>query len=551
MTLSKGVRDTRNLRKVPLFLLILLLCSFGWSQNLPKKPVPAEATPEPAPDSLGRSTPRGTVRGFLSAAHKDDMEVAVLFLNTPLHGTQATALARQLYAILNRYLPTRISAISDKPEGSIGDPTRPEEEIVGTITGPEGEFKVMLERVDRGKEGKLWLFSQKTLTAMPQFSRSSDIHTVETHLPEFLVTNRPLTIPLFEWLAVFVGIPFVYFLTGLLNRLVNWTVGKLRQRRRPTGDASSPQILSIPIRLLLLALVIRWFLSMFELSFFARQFWSTLSLFVALIGCICLLLRLNGYVERYLFRSGHTSTASASVLRLFRRLIDGIILFAGLIFTLNYFGINVSTALAGVGIGGIAIALAAQKTLENVIAGISLIFDKVVHVGDFMNLGEVQGTVEQVGLRSTRLRTVDRTLVSMPNGQIANIKIETLSARDRFLFHPAIALRYDTAPHQLHLIIDEVRELLLRQASIDPASVRVRLIRLGPSSLDVDLFGYVFTQDGNDFLRIQEELLFGIMEIVQNAGAEMAFPSQTLYLAKDSTEKTIQRITRQDQRDRA
>ncbi|HEX4921132.1 MAG TPA: mechanosensitive ion channel family protein, partial [Candidatus Bathyarchaeia archaeon] len=393
----------------------------------------------------------------------------------------------------------------DKPEGSIGDPTRAEEEIVGTIKVPEGEFKVVLERVDRGKDGKIWLFSRQTLSVMPQFSRSSDIHTAETHLPEFLVTNRLLTIPLFEWLALFVGAPCVYFLTGLLNRLVNWTVGKLWQRQRPTGGASSPQILSIPIRLLLLALAIRWLLSMVELPFFARRFWSTFSLFVAIIGCICLLLRLNGYVERYLFRRRHTSVASASVLRLFRRLIDGIILFAGLIFTLKYCGINVSTALAGVGIGGIAIALAAQKTLENVIAGISLIFDQVVHVGDVVNMGEVQGTVEQVGLRSTRLRTGDWTLVSMPNGQIANIKIETLSGRDRFLFHPVIALRYDTAPHQLHLIIDEVRDLLLRQAGIDPASVRVRLIRLGPSSLDVDVFGYVFARDWNDFLRIQEE----------------------------------------------
>jgi MscS family membrane protein len=524
MTLSKGGRDTRTLRKVQLFVLMLLLCSFAWSQDLTKKPTPAEVTPQPATDSLGRSTPRGTVLGFLSAARKDDLEVAVLFLNTPLHGTKAAALARQLYAILNRYLPTPINEISDKPEGSNRDPLRPDEEIVGTITAPEGEFEVVLERVDRGKVGKIWLFSQKMLTVMPQFSRASEIHTAETHLPEFLVTTRLLTIPLFQWLAVFVGIPFVYFLTGLLNRLVNWTVGKLRQRLRPTGDASNPQVLSTPIRLLLLALVIRWLLSMVELSFFARQFWSTLSLFIALIGCICLLLRLNGHVERYLSRSRHTSMGS--VLRLFRRLIDAIILFAGLIFTLNYFGINVTTALAGVGIGGIAIALAAQKTLENVIAGVSLIFDRVVHIGDVMNLGEVQGTIEQVGLRSTRLRTVDRTLVSMPNGQIANIKLETLSARDKFLFHPVVGLRHDTAPYQLRLIVDQVRDLLLRHATIDRASVRVRFIRFGPSSLDVDVFGYVFAQDWDNFLRIQEELLFGIMDVVQNAGAEMAFPSR-------------------------
>jgi MscS family membrane protein len=224
-------------------------------------------------------------------------------------------------------------------------------------------------------------------------------------------------------------------------------------------------------------------------------------------------------------------------LRLVRRLIDGLVLFGGLLFTLNTFGINLTATLAGLGVGGIAVALAAQKTLENIIAGVSLIADQAVRVGDTLNLGDVQGTVEEVGLRSTRIRTVDRTVVSLPNGQIANMKLETLSARDRFWFHPVVGLRYKTTPAQLRSVMAGIRNMLSQHPSVDSTSVRVRFVRFGASSLDVDIFAYMFADDWNNFLEIQEELLFSIMDTIQKAGTGIAFPPQTLFLAADTSHK--------------
>src|SRR5204863_793224 len=140
-------------------------------------------------------------------------------------------------------------------------------------------------------------------------------------------------------------------------------------------------------------------------------------------------------------------------------------------------------------------ALAAQKTLEDVIAGISLIADHAVHVGDTLKLGDIVGTVEDVGLRSTRIRTMDRTVVSVPNSQIANMSLETLSARDKFWFHPIVGLRYETTVDQLHVVVDGIHEMLARHDAVDGESIRVRLLRLGPSSLDVDVFSYVVARD--------------------------------------------------------
>jgi MscS family membrane protein len=260
---------------------------------------------------------------------------------------------------------------------------------------------------------------------------------------------------------------------------------------------------------------------------------------------------LNSWGERYIVRHRCGLSGSASVLRLARRVIDGLVLFTGLLFTLNHFGINLTATLAGLGVGGIAVALAAQKTLENVIAGVSLIVDHAVRVGDFLNLGDIQGTVEEVGLRSTRIRTVDRTIVSLPNGQIANMKLETLSVRDRFLFHPVVGLRYETTASQLRSFMAGVRSLLDEHASVESVSVRVRFVRFGASSLEVDIFAYVFAPDWNNFLSTQEDLLFGVMDIAHNAGVGIAFPSHTLYLAADMSDKLSLSIRDRSEQNRA
>ena len=183
-------------------------------------------------------------------------------------------------------------------------------------------------------------------------------------------------------------------------------------------------------------------------------------------------------------------------------------------------------------IGGIAVALAAQKTLENVIAGASLIFDQAVRVGDSLKVGEIVGTVDHIGLRSTRIRTLDRTVVSVPNGQIANASLETLSARDKFWFHPVVTLRYETTPAQLRIVLDGIRTMLEAHAAVDPTSIRVRFVRLGAFSLDVEGVAYLYARDWDHFLELQEQLLFGITEIVERAGTGIAFPSQTMYVAE-------------------
>src|SRR6476661_6472650 len=161
------------------------------------KPATVEATPEPPKDVLGRTTPRGAVLGFLAAARTGNSEIATLYLNTPLRGPDAQAVAQQLAAVLDRRLPARLNELSDSPEGALPDPLRPDEDLVGTISTSKGDLDILLERVDRGRLGKVWLFSRKTLDFIPDVFLELSTPPVEKVLPEFLVKTRVAGIQLF------------------------------------------------------------------------------------------------------------------------------------------------------------------------------------------------------------------------------------------------------------------------------------------------------------------------------------------------------------------
>jgi MscS family membrane protein len=512
-----------------LFLTFLLCFSTG-AQIRPPTSVPVVSKPEAPKDSLGRTTPQGTVLGFLNASHKGDYELAAGYLNTRLRGKAASDLAHQLYVVLDRRLPARLNQLSDNPEGSFSTPLKPNQELVGTISSNHGKVDIFVERVDRGKAGFLWLFSSETLDAIPDLYDEVNEVSVDTILPEFLASHRIAGIVLFEWLAVLVGMPLLYFLIVLLNRILSRLVGGWRRRLYKRPELPDSTVFPKPVRLLLLAFLIYWITSKLRLSLLERQFWISTVVLITIAACTWLLILLNSRGETYILRRfrNRNLTGATSMLRLARRVVDLLIIFVGVLVTTHYFGLNPSAALAGLGVGGIAVAFAAQKTLENVIGGVSVIFDQTVRAGDFIKVGDTQGTVQEIGLRSTRIRTLDRTVVSVPNGQIANMTLENLSSRDKFWFHPILSLRHGTTAPQMHSVLDRIRTLLKESPYLESNTVRVRLLRFGPTALDVEVFAYVLTWEWTQFLEVQEELLLRIMECLESTGVQIALPQQTI-----------------------
>ena len=482
-------------------------------------------------DALGRGTPRGTLRGFMTAARQGQFDTASEFLQTPTRG-DAADIARHLYLVLDARLPAQqVTHVSDDPAGSQRNPLKPEQDVIGTIQTENGPLEIVVERVDLAGN-RVWLFSRTTLKAIPAVSNEVDLVSIDHYLPSILRT-RIFEIRLFEWLTLFIAIPLLYRGLGLIGLALAPLQALWRRRREQ--PPRPPQQTPGAIRLFALAISIRIVLSMLELPLLERLFWLMTARMLSTAAFVWAGLILTAYAERAWIRRASVAHAAeiAATLRLGRRTVDGLVLVTGALIVLAFFGIDPTAALAGLGIGGIAIALAAQKTLENVIGGVSIIFDGAVRVGDFVTIGTSSGTVDSIGLRSTRIRTMDRTMLTLPNGMVASANIETTSTRDKFWFHHYLPLRFETTAAQLRIIIGDIRDRLRDDQHVDAGSIRVRVVRFGSSSIDVELFAYVFAPAWEQFLEVQEDLLLDVLEIVDERDAVIALPAQAVQITRE------------------
>jgi MscS family membrane protein len=229
-----------------------------------------------------------------------------------------------------------------------------------------------------------------------------------------------------------------------------------------------------------------------------------------------------------------TESIDAHLTRICARLL-GIVAGAGLLAVgLDRIGVPLYGIVAGLGVGGLAIALAAQPTVENLIGGLSLFADKPIRVGDFFRYGSDVGTVEGIGIRSTRIRGLDRTLTTIPNAALSKMPVENFALRDRLLIKTTISVRYETSPEQLRFLLVKLRELLLGHPRIHPEPARVRFVEFAASALNLEVFAYATTSNWDEFLGIREDVFLRIMDVVKQSGTAFAIPSQTVYFGRDS-----------------
>ena len=224
----------------------------------------------------------------------------------------------------------------------------------------------------------------------------------------------------------------------------------------------------------------------------------------------------------------------AALIRLCFRILSIIGVLAVVLHAAGTLGLSVTPIIAGLGVGGLAVALAIRPTLENMIGGFVLFADKPVRVGEFCSFGDKMGTVEEIGLRSTRLRGLDRTVITVPNADFAQMQIVNFTRRDMNLFQCQIGLRYETTPDQLRYVAAKIRKLLIRHDKVSADPARVRFGEFGSSAYVLDVFAFVRAADWNEFMAIKEDLNLRIVEIVRDSGTSFAFPSQTVYLTRDA-----------------
>jgi MscS family membrane protein len=516
-------------------------------QAPPQAAAPAAAQPPAAPppeDPLGRETPHGAFTRFIAACDAGSLNVASQYLQWPRRGLALPKeeAARQLSYVLNHSYEGSLEKLSRDPGGSYAEGQAPDREWVGTAVLLNGERIDLLMAQTPPQNGvQVWLFSADTVAEIPRMYEHSGYGEFERRLPSFLTRTRfgemsiwvPLSLAVLL-LVIFLAAWLLLWLAGVAIRLV----GRFRHHAAVPARWRAWGALSRPTAFLLTVGFHRLLAPLVGVPLLYRSLYNRLSIVLLLTGLVWFMWTLIDLVAdgiRRRLEDDHPRTAQ-SMYTFGRRILKGTALALALLIGLAALGFDLSATLAGLGIGGVALAFAAQKTLENLFGGVSVLSDRSIVVGDFCKIGPHTGTVEDVGLRTTQLRTLNRTVVHVPNGSLANLDVENFGRRDKFFFNPTIGLRYETTLEQLQRVLSDVRQMLATDARVEPDAARARFVRFGAYSLDIEIFAYVKAVDYAAFLAIQEEILMRLMAIVKYAGTEFAFPSQTMYVRRDSAE---------------
>jgi MscS family membrane protein len=355
----------------------------------------------------------------------------------------------------------------------------------------------------------------------------------ERLLPEPLLREGPQGLLWWQWLGVPAAVGFAYVAGKALGWLTRQLLGRLAKRTETTWDDLLLQRLGPPLTAFW-SLAVAWALLPWLDLDSEYQHAATRGLhaasFVVLFWAALRSIDL-GFQFLGSFPWARANPLAAGVLPLGSKFARVAVFVLGAIAVLTQLGYPVASLLAGLGIGGLALALAAQKTVENLFGSVSISVDQPCRVGDYVQVENVQGTVEAIGLRSTRIRTLSRTLVTIPNGKLADVRIENFAVRDRFRLFCTLQLVYGTTPAQMRAVLEGLEQALRAQRTLFPEGQSVRFANISASSLDVEVNAWFATADWNEFTVVRQELLLRFLEVVRGSGSALAFPTQTLHVA--------------------
>ena len=506
----------------PLVVALALAC-FASPAVAQDEPTPEQTEAPVVPvDEFDRGTPRRSGEGYMNAVDKGDYVLATEYIDTRNLRGEANyvppeELARQLSVVINRAKWTDVADLIDDPAGRANDGLPDYRDLIGVITVDGSKQQLWMQKVPRGDGVSIWKVSNATVSMVPDlydiYGYPDVVEEIRQSLPKFSI----LGFEFFKWvIALTTG--FVVYTTILVFAFA--TRGTL-EKNRPTLAKRIFRFLAIPVGI--------WasFVSMnFVASLLGKGVTATaIHQYTPLPTLLTIWVLFSGITliqETYARRAIVGGRPGAAVLsKPLSNAVKILVVVGALLFYLDKLGMNVTTVIAGLGVGGIAVALALQRPMEDIFGAITLYAQQPVRVGDFCNVGKYTGTIEEIGLRTTRIRTLANTVIAVPNAQLANEPIDNISARRKILFRPNIRVRYETTPDQLEQILDNVRSLFNDHERVLDDGQRVRFVEIGEDSLVIEAFAYVNTTNWPDYLEIAEELNMAILRIVNDAGTSL------------------------------
>lgn len=492
-------------------------------------PIQADKGPE---DALNRGTPRGSIVGFLEATSQFKFDLAAEFLdlrNLPseISEIEGHELARQLNHVLSRSVWLDDYSVSDSPDGARGDGQPEFRDVLVKIPTPDGEISLLMQKVPRGDGEMIWKVSNRSVAEIPElydlYSYSAPVEKVRGWFPEDMSF---LGLEAFKWFILLTVAAMcwpLFYLTG-------WLLSRIFSSPKRASYPYVRKLLTGPLVLIAILIVVQQVFKELGAGAYAQQFAdaNTLSI-IALVWAIIAIINLykKSQQEKLIKQS---RPGAAKLLQPMSALVKIVIVLFGLLFWLNNIGVNITTVLAGLGVGGLAVALALQKPIEDMMGALTIFSQATIKVGDLCRYGATIGVVEDIGLRTTRIRTLTNSVASIPNSKIAYLELENLTHRKKIRYWPTLRLRYDTDAKQLRRISERLKNALETHEDVYEEGVRVRFTDFDDDAILLKLHCFMKTRDFPESLEMREKLNYIVLDIVKEEGAAFALPGRSIYM---------------------
>lgn len=486
----------------------------------------------------GLESPRDTLRTLVRSFSEGGgaLELAVSTLNM----SELSALAKEYKGPkLARYINRSLQRIGSFTWQEVpDDPLR---------SSPYQHFEHPMGSIEIGpvmtEEGVIWQFTPETLqtiravyAALDNFP-PNEVFYLKPHKESLYFQARDIVsngyigfvrqlgpMEVWQWLGLLVVLIIAFGLGKALNAVFHaWVLGRFLHR--PAQSALARWLFLWSFRFLAVGVALRVSDRILSFPDLVQVALVAVSWTCIILSSMMLILLGVGVIVDHIKVSSAVHSNHMTPLSFVAGIVRAVVVVFAILLLADVLQVPYQSVLAGLGLGGLAVALAAQSTLQNFISGITLYFDKPIAVGDYCRFGDKTGIVEFIGMRSTRIRTPERTLLTIPNSEFSNMQIENYAKRDSMFLNPTLKLRYETSPDQLRCLLVELRKLLLKHPKVAENPLRVRFAGFGMHSLDVEIFAYVMSSDDAEFVAVREDIYLHIMEAVEASGAKLAVAS--------------------------
>jgi len=489
-------------------------------------------------DEFNRSTPRSSLLALGAAIKEKDYERAVNYLdlrNLPFtvdenaEALNGPDLVRKLSIVARRAMNIDIENLSDDPEGTENDGLPSYRDRVATVKTKDGTtVDILMQRVPRGDGVYIWKVSNATVGIIPELYGEFGYGVIGEKLSQFFPSYVISGFEIWQ-LVMLISLAVVGYIIAYVSTFV---LIKLVQRNKQFNQQRLQKFIFGPLRFLIVVIFVRSLFEMISPSLLARAIFGAKTFLI-----IAILWVLLGVVDFIMYRLASRMKKNGQndaivLLKPISTTVKIVLVILAVISWMDNLGFQVTALIAGLGVGGIAVALAAQKSLENLIGSIIIYTSQPVRVGDFCKFGTTLGTVEEIGLRATQLRTLARSVVHIPNALFASGEIENLTQRDKVLYRTRLRLSYKDTPAQVKSVLSKIRELIDSHEFIDEENSRVRFLEFGEYAQELELYVYIKTRDFAEYLEHREDINLKINDIVETVGVELVVPTRDINLHK-------------------